>query len=305
MNLQKQSELYWDRITTRRRNPVKGSTLSAYRCYLNKWIVPNMGHLDLSQVENGEMKKFVATLSSAGLSPAMIDGVTFCVKAVVASAVDENGNALYPRTWNAEHIDAPVIDKRTQKAPTITALQARTAIENAPGQFRALFALAAASGARISELRALRVGFHPTSSYWDRERSVLVIKTALRYTVEQSTKSAAGVREVDLAPEINEFLQGNLTAQPGEYLFQNGNGGPVGVKTAYTNARKAGVPGYHSFRRFRITLLRAAQVPEDIIQFWVGHTGKSITDRYSKLCQDIEARKSWVKKAGLGFDLLG
>ena len=38
-------------------------------------------------------------------------------------------------------------------------------------------------------------------------------------------------------------------------------------------------------------------------RFWVGHAGKDITDRYSKLAENIELRKEWARRAGLGFEL--
>src|SRR5271156_3016845 len=61
--------------------------------------------------------------------------------------------------------------------------------------------------------------------------------------------------------------------------------------------------GCHAFRRFRITHLRKNGVPEDLIHFWVGHAGKSVTDDYSKLKDDLEFRKEVTVRAGLGFEL--
>ena len=61
--------------------------------------------------------------------------------------------------------------------------------------------------------------------------------------------------------------------------------------------------GCHAFRRFRITHLRKKGVPEDLIHFWLGHTGKSVTDHYSKLKDDLEFRKEVAVRVGLGFEL--
>jgi hypothetical protein len=44
-------------------------------------------------------------------------------------------------------------------------------------------------------------------------------------------------------------------------------------------------------------------VPEDIIRYWVGHAGEGITDRYSKLAENVGLHKEWTRRAGLGFDL--
>jgi hypothetical protein len=77
------------------------------------------------------------------------------------------------------------------------------------------------------------------------------------------------------------------------------------LKTARNRLRKLNVEGFHCFRRFRITRLRERAVPEDLLRFWVGHAGQSISDRYSKLAENVELRKKWagVEAAGLGFDI--
>jgi hypothetical protein len=56
--------------------------------------------------------------------------------------------------------------------------------------------------------------------------------------------------------------------------------------------------GFHAFRRFRITHLRKLRVPDDLIQLWVGHAPKTITDEYSRL-KDVEFRRFTAEQAGL------
>lgn len=54
--------------------------------------------------------------------------------------------------------------------------------------------------------------------------------------------------------------------------------------------------GYRAFRRFRITWLRKNSVPEDLIQFWHGHAGNTVTDIYSKLKENVEFRLEKLKR---------
>ncbi len=68
-------------------------------------------------------------------------------------------------------------------------------------------------------------------------------------------------------------------------------------------ANDNGIAGFHSFRRFWTTRRREIGCPEDIIRFWLGHAGEDITDRYSKLAENVELRKEWALRAGLGFSL--
>jgi hypothetical protein len=45
-----------------------------------------------------------------------------------------------------------------------------------------------------------------------------------------------------------------------------------------------GIPrkGLHAFRRFRVNQLRSSRVPESLIQYWIGHVEKSVTDLYER-----------------------
>ena len=91
--------------------------------------------------------------------------------------------------------------------------------------------------------------------------------------------------------------------QPGAFLFQSKSGRAMHLRTATARLKKHGIPGFHSFRRHRITRLRELGTPEDIVRYWAGHHGAGITDRYSKLAENIELRKEWALRAGLGFSL--
>ena len=44
-------------------------------------------------------------------------------------------------------------------------------------------------------------------------------------------------------------------------------------------------------------------MPEDLIHFWLGHAGKTVTDDYSKLKDDLKFRKEVAVRVGFGFDL--
>ena len=64
-----------------------------------------------------------------GLGASAIRSYTNAVKMVVASAVNEEGDALYPRKWNHDFIDLP--EDKNPKQPTLTG-DVVTAIVGAP-----------------------------------------------------------------------------------------------------------------------------------------------------------------------------
>ena len=303
MTLEDQYELFLKQLVTRRRNPAKPATVAAYKSYWRTHILNELGKLELSKVENGVMRKFVIGLSEKNLSASSIASIVQLVKGIIASSVDSNGNSLQNRVWNTEFIDSPLI--KDQKAPTITSTGITYAIEQGGPIFGPLFALLGGSGLRIGEIRALKVGPQPESSYWDPKESKLVIRKALYLDKEQSPKTESGIREVDLNEEINDYLIGANLPTRG-YMFSEGDGLPLNMTALYEEAKRCKVPGYHAFRRYRITHLENMSVPLGLINFWAGHATKGdIHNRYVKLDKDIQARKDWVKRAGLGFSLGG
>jgi len=76
---------------------------------------------------------------------------------VVASAIDGNGEELFPRTWSEEYIDAPVIKRQNQPSTTSDGVAAILAA--ADGQYRVLYALLAGCGPlRAGEGVGLEIG---------------------------------------------------------------------------------------------------------------------------------------------------
>jgi len=67
-------------------------------------------------------------------------------KMVVASALNAEGEPLYPRTWNNDFIGLPIINKQEQHRPTITEADVNKLIRNAPRREAVLFALLAGIG---------------------------------------------------------------------------------------------------------------------------------------------------------------
>ena len=68
---------------------------------------------------------------------------------------------------------------------------------------------------------------------------------------------------------------------------------------------KLGIPrkGFHAFRRFRVHQLRSSRVPESLIQYWIGHVEKSLTDLYERWECHPEDRRIEVERGGLGFEV--
>jgi hypothetical protein len=111
VTFREQAAIWLEQVKTRKRKPVADSTVEGWEAYLRRRLIPQIGDLPLSAVNNSTLKNIVAKMSGQGLSPATITNYAAVVKMVVASAVDKEGEEIYPRKWNHEFIDMPVIDR--------------------------------------------------------------------------------------------------------------------------------------------------------------------------------------------------
>ena len=301
MNFQEHSVTFLARLAARKRNPVKPATLKTYGSLLGNHILPAIGQVDMKDFANGAMRSFAQGLADKGLSPKTILEVTQVVKQMFATATDGEGDPLYPRKWNHEFIDLPTIGK--QKQPSLKPEQLAAALDSQMGVF---YAFLAGTGLRIGEAVAARYAGGGDHTAWYPEGACVSVRTSLWRGREQAPKTPAAVRIVDLDPRLNDLLAfhtASNTIGDGEFLFKNKSGHHLDENYVRVySLQPLGIPGFHTFRRFRITHLREQGVPEDIIRFWVGHAGAEITDRYSKLAENVEHRQEWAKKAGLGFD---
>ena len=286
MNFAEQAEAFMADAATRTRP----NTVHVYRSLLDARILPTIGKEDLANVGNKTAKLLVRRLTEAELSPATINLAVTLVKQVVKSAVDEEGNQLYPRTWNTDFIKAPRVDPDTQKTPITASGTIQEAITATKGEIPALVALLGGTGLRIGEALAIGRG-----NVWDPEtRTIKVFGTMVNGEFQPTPKTRAGKRVVDLDLGLNAFLCSQ---------FENLTG-PLFSASEDTYRRRLstlGIPGFHALRRFRITHLQSQSVPNSLVKFWAGHAAGDITERYTKMGSQIEERKAWSEKAGLGF----
>jgi hypothetical protein len=107
-------------LPTRRRKPVKPATVFAWQHALDKWVLPSLGDKFLGDISNGALRDLVEKMAAAGLSAKTIVNYSQVVKLVVASAVDSDGEQIYPRKWNHDFIGLPIVKKENQHRPTVT-----------------------------------------------------------------------------------------------------------------------------------------------------------------------------------------
>src|SRR5208282_555334 len=100
LTFREQAEKWIASLPTRRRKPVKPATIWGWQHVLDKWLLPNLGDMILAEVGNAAIKGLIEKMISAGLSAQSVVNYTKVVKMVVASAVNDEGEQIYPRKWN-------------------------------------------------------------------------------------------------------------------------------------------------------------------------------------------------------------
>lgn len=303
-----QAEIWLGQMKNRKRKPVAPSTLTTWECCLEKWLNPNIGHMPLDNIKNLALKNLGIKMVEGGLGESAIRGYTNVVKMVVASAVNEEGEELYPRKWNHSFIDLPRIGKPKQPSfsgEVVTRIVAGARKE----KYQLFFALCGGTGLRFGEALGIKVqDISPDCS------TVKIVQKAWRSEIHNFLKTDSGSREIDLCPALAAMLKRYLEKcgekPKSDLLFQSNSGKPLNQsnvlrRTLHPILQNLNEPtcGCHAFRRFRITHLRRNGVPEDLIHFWLGHAEKSVTDRYSKLKDDLGFRKEVAVRVGLGFEL--
>lgn len=283
---------------------VEQTTIDTRQYALDKWVYPFFEGQLLASINNRSMKDLVEKMAPT-LSAATVRDYVNVVKAIVASAINEDGEEIFPRRWNAEYIDAPVV--KNQHQPTTSAEGVTAILGKAEGQHRVLYALLAGCGPlRAGEALGLEIGKHISPDF----RTLHVVQKAKRGIIQPFLKTENGAREVDLCKALAEMLREFIGPRTSGLLFQT----PTGAQLPQANTLQDSLHpilgnlghvkgGFNIFRRFRLTHLEKSECPEALKHFWSGHAPKHVSERYIKLLQERDFRLEWAEKVGTGFDL--
>jgi len=256
-------------------------------------------------VNNLALKNFVSTLVDAGLSANSIRLQVQVVKMVVTSAIDSNGEPIYPRKWNSSFIDMPEI--KNQHTPSLSAEQITMILRLANRPFLVLYGLLAGAGLRIGEALGLEI-----KHVSDDCRTLTISQSVWRGKV-QTPKTPNAYRQVDLHPALASMLKEHIGDRKSGFLFEGRAGHPIVSQASILKRSlhpilaKAAFQkcGFHAFRRFRNTYLRNyTSCPNGLRNYWLGWSGKDMSDHYDKVREDVAFRSEVADRIGLGFEIL-
>jgi integrase len=308
VTFREQSEIWLKQLQNRKRKPIRQSYAVTIQGALDKWILPAIGNTPLANVDNLAVKPLIEKMASSGLKPRTVNKYIEHVKQAVESRKSPNGEPIHNRKWDAETMDLPIVEHAEQKRPSLKADSVSKLIQTSSGQEQALYVLLAATGMRVSEALAVETR-HFTNDGHTINVEQQVEKDSP--TVVKDLKTAAAKRQVDLHPDIAEYLQ-HYTAGKTGLLFHTANGTPhlygnLADRWLTPRLIKMGLDeegmGWHSLKRFRKTWLRGARCLEDLNNFWLAHKPQTMSEVYSHLHEELQLRLHEAKRVGYGFVL--
>ncbi len=219
---------------------------------------------------------------------------------------------MHPRTWDSHFIGLPVVNPKKQNRPTRTAKEIEKILAYVAGRYRVLYGLLAGSGLRIGEALAIRLG--PMSDEYSTisdDCSTICIRQAVWRGKEQDPKTDAAVRDVDIPKELAALLSEFVADRKDGFLFCSASGKPLSSRNVLRDslhpallALKQPRAGFHCFRRFRESVLQMSDARNLLVDYWMGYENREMGTRYAKqLLENIEWRREWAEKVGLGFKL--
>jgi integrase len=319
----------------RKRDPFAPVTSAGYHSILNN-LNPLIGEIPLAQITNGKVKETLeaiaekTTKSGKAFSGTTVEHHFKVIKLVIASIMDGEGEEVYPRKWKYNFIFENIA-KGKPSQPCFSASQVAAIVAAAKGHYAVMYALQAATGMRFSELLAIKVDpYSEDHTTISADCKTVFVRKSVYKGKEGLLKTEAAYRDIDLCGEISEYVQKFIGKRTTGFLFCTKSGKPMSqrnvlrdslhkilygqeIKNRFGKVVKT-IPGVapqmkgkgcasHAFRRYRVTHLRMMATPEDILKFWAGHAEQNITDKYSKMKENIENRQHWADLVGIGFEI--
>jgi integrase len=265
--------------------------------------------LPLSEVNNDTVKPLVEKMGAAGLKPKTIRNYVQLVEMIVASLTDKDDNPIFPRNWSAKKMNLPVVEKKEQNTPSFTGETVTALVATAKSRaVQMVYILLGASGLRLGEVLGITIS---RDTILDDCARIVINQKAWRNKIQGFLKTRNGEREVDLHPSVAAILREFIGDRKSGLLFQTKRGKPMcqtNLLKRYLHKalREMGHPraGFHAFRRFRNTYLRNyTSCPNGLRKFWLGWSGKDMSDHYDKIREDTAFRREVAERVGIGFEL--
>ena len=145
VTFREQSEIWLKETQQRKRKPIGQSYAVTIQGALDKWILPTIGYLPLTGIDNLSVRSLIEKMSRS-LKPRAVNKCMEHVKQVVKSSRSPNGEPVHVRTWDAVLMDLPVVEYSEQQRPSISATTVSDLSRSGTAQEQALYVLLGPQG---------------------------------------------------------------------------------------------------------------------------------------------------------------
>ena len=308
------AEMQAGRIVNKKtRKPIRERTIESYSTAAN-YLETVVGDKSLASLENPEAKALIERMKSEldekgepRFGDKTIAEYFKVFQMVIASARDDRLNQLYPRAWDLAAIGVPKVCAEEQHRPTLEADELAALLSKVKRPiYKVGAAVLAGTGVRISELLALEIGKHISADC----TVISIVQQRGKKGTPEPPKTKAAVRRVYLAPALASLLKSYIGNRKAGFLFETETGNMLSPGNLWRDGFRMVVKEmgldirFHSFRRFRESILQASECRQLIIDFWMGHENPDMSSRYAKqLLSNKGFLAEWAEKVGLGFEI--
>lgn len=214
---------------TRSRGPISANTARIYAHYLTRWIYPWVGNQLLSELKSKSAKRIFDVMKEAQASSSVMNDVATILQQILWSIVDEDTDKpLYDWKLSLDRMDVPEVEEKEGRA--FTAEQIESIRQRSSGQYKVLFGLLPATGARIGEAFAIEIDGDPEKiTTLSKDCRVLHIRSIILQdgSRQLKPKTPAAIREVDIHPDVATELSNLIGNRTSGFLFCTESGQPV------------------------------------------------------------------------------
>lgn len=262
---------------------LKKSSICDHRAKLNKYLLPEFGHIHLNKIEDHHLRNFQQKIS-AGISARRVNSVMSFMGSILQDALIRGEITRNPK----------IAVRRKQESKTKVDPLSRDdlslALSSIDPHYRPLFTTLAYTGARPNELIALRW----SDIDWVNE-AIDINKGRVRGE-EGLPKTVSSERLIPMLPPVRKVLQelkNSHTVAIDNYVFVNKKGNPIDKHLDRIWARalkKAGLrhrPSYQLRHTFATQLLTDG-FPVNYVARLLGHSTIDVTIRhYSRWIDEV------------------
>ncbi|MFM8962155.1 MAG: site-specific tyrosine recombinase XerD [Actinomycetota bacterium] len=271
---------------------LSSNTISSYRRDLEKLLeFLEINHLDLHSVEVDQLRKFITSQRTAGLSESSLARLTVAIRSFFRFLAKDQGLSDVARD-----LAPPTIPKRLPKALTIDEMNALLSAPSDEGmgiRDRALLELLYATGARVSEIVAVDL-----DDIRSTDESITTIRVMGKGKKERIVPMGSYAKKA-LDQYLTRIRRGLLKGSESA-LFLNSRGGRLTRQSAWAivlaSAKKAGIKreiSPHALRHSFATHLLDGGADIRVVQELLGHASVTTTQIYTLVTID-KLRESYA-----------